>query len=425
MMSDSQGVTLVTLTPTRQRRFKQYMLLRWALRYSSVTSAARRFHGRSGRGAGPGVILEALNFIHFGRWILVQKRPIRGWRSPGLPQFDWQPAEQPDHGFMVFTSNFDDEWPAYVDTFMEAASDGLGVFWGETPGWEDPVDAGFEGFFKFVDTHKIDHMHYYAAFPKLATADVKAALAVDRHVRSFAIETRSVSGAQWDHAFDLLVSKLQLSIGRISRVPMTYPLPMTFVAGAGDHFGATSLAPFPIGLATSLKNSIGEYVRQHPSPFGLVAGTHFARLAVISEVRDGDGMRPLESGYLLMSVDADGSLGTADDWLGALFDEWSTIYPTGADETLIDLVWGDCYGFGSGRNRQQFLDYIAATSFEPTVPFADYPRASLWDIHRALHTHRWFTEFVFARAAPGPSAAGFGRACFRYLMSISLPVDPP
>ncbi|MEN8237668.1 MAG: hypothetical protein ABFR53_00565 [Actinomycetota bacterium] len=420
-MADSQGVTLVTLAPTGLGRFKLYVLLRWALRYRSVTSTVRRFKGRSKVGAGPEITLEALNFIHFGRWILAQKHPVRAWRSPGLPRFDGQPAERPDHGFMVFTSNFDDEWPAYVDTFMEASLDDLGVFWDKTPGWTEPSKAGFEGFFEFVDDHAIDHTHYYAAFPRLATADIKAALAVDRHVRSFAIDTSGMSGAAWNRAFDLLVSKLQHSVGYIALAPSTYPLPLRFVAGGGDHFSVTSIAPFPVERVGDLAQKIQAYTNHHSSPFAAVAGTHFARLTLINDVHDGNKKRQLESGYVLMSADADSQPGQGAAWLGELFDVWSNIHPTGTPESLVDLVWGDCYGFAPNRSRQQFLDYIARTSFKPTVPFADYPGTSLWDIHRALHTHRWFTDFVFARAGGG----GPGQADFDDLMSASLPVDPP
>lgn len=420
-MRYSQGVTLVTLTPTRFARFKQFLLLRWVLRYPSFTSATRRFLGRSQRGAGPGVVLEALNFIHFGRWILMQKRPIRGWRVPGLPQFDWQPDERPDHGFMVFTSNFDDEWPAYVDTFMEATLDDLGVFWDQTPGWVPPVDLGFEGFFTFVDKHTIDHAHYYAAFPRLATTDIKAALAVDRHVRSFAIHTKHMNNAAWDSAFDLLVSALQQNLGTINWKPPMTSHPMAFVPGGGDHLSLTSLSPFPAEMANELESQIATLMHERTSPFAAVAGTHFARIAVVSKVHDGDEKRALQSAYILMSVDADGSLGKGDAWVGELFDVWSNIHPTGASGTLIDLVWGSCYGFGPNRTKQQFLDYIAATSFKPTVPFADYPRTSLWDIHRALHTHEWFTEFVFARADGG----GQGKRDFRALLATSPSVESP
>jgi hypothetical protein len=431
-MERSQGVTLVTLTPTRFQRFKQYLLLRWVLRYPSFTAAARRFKGRTQRGAGPGTILEALNFIHFGRWILIQKRPVRGWLLPGLPRFDWQPAERSDHGFMVFTSNFDDDWRDYVDTFMEATTDDLGVFWDKTPGWTTPTKAGFEGFFSFVDDHKIEHSHYYAAFPKLATANIKAALAVDRHVRSFAIENpptgdcdeTSPGGSEWDHAFVLLVSTLQHSLGRISYSLPSYPATVGSVAGGQGHVAITSLAPIPVDGAQALHARIGKTMDEGSSPFAAVAGTHFARLAVISEVHDdtsNDLRRPLESGYVLLSADADRSGDGEDSWLIDLFDVWSTISPTDTDETLIDLVWGSCYGFGVGRSRQQFVDYITETSFEPTVPFADYPQTSLWDIHRSLYTHWWFTELAFAFPAGGDAA----RKQFCKHFATSLPVDPP
>jgi hypothetical protein len=424
-MSDSQGVTLVTLTPTGWSRFNQYFVLRWVLRYTSFYNAFRRFLGRSKRIGNPGPVLEALNFIHFGRWVIVQQHPLRRWKSSGLPEFDDprydQAEEESDHGLMLFMSNFDDEWPGYVDTFMEATLDDLGVFWKQTPGWREPTKAGFEGFFTFVDDHKIDHTHYYTAYPGLATSDIKAALAVDRHVRSFAIHTEGMKPEEWDLAFNGLVSKLQHSLGRIDWERPIYPPPIAFAAGSGAHLGLTSLAPFPTSDVETLEASITANMNGRLSPFAAVAGTHFARLTVINSIREKTEGRQLKSGYVLMSVDADGSLGQGDAWLSELFDVWSNINPPGPSPNLIDLVWGSCYGFGVGRSRQEFLDYIAATSFKATVPFADYPYASLWDVYRALHTHQWFTDFVFARAADG----GPGPAEFEARLAVSPLVDVP
>jgi hypothetical protein len=417
-MADSQGVTLVTLIPTGWSRFYMYGVLRWVLRYTSFYSAFRRFLGRSKRLGNPALFLEALNFIHYGRWVIVQKAPLKGWGSSGLPTFGDQIEEKSDHGFLLFTSNFDDEWPGYVDTFMEAARDDLGVFWNHTPGWKTPKEAGFEGFFTFVNDHKVDHLDYYAAFPGLATSDIKAALAVDRHVRSFAIQTTGTGDTEWNHAFDLLVSKVQYSLGYIRP---TLRIPTQYMAGGGIPVGLTSLAPFPMNKAQKVRNAITSHAHAGVSRFAAVAGTHFARLTVIDQVRDSGTLRTLNSGYVLMSVDADGSLGSDVDWLERLYVAWSRITPTGSTNTLIDLIWGECYEFGSVAGKEQFRDYIAKTSFKPTVPFADYPSTSLWDIRRALDTHAWFTDFVFA----GPGKNGFVQADFVDLFASSCDLDPP
>jgi len=413
---DSQGVTLATLIPTGWSRLYMNLSLRWAGRYTSLFNAAQRFVGRSKKLRNAAPYIESLNFIHYGRWVIVKKGALKGWRSAGLPRFQGQPKEKSDHGLMLFMSNFDDEWARYVDTFMESALDDLGAFWNHTPGWTTPTKGGFEWFFRFVDTHTVAHVHYYSAFPRLATADIKAALDVDRHVRSFSIQTRHMDDAAWGRAFDQLIERLQHHLGTITWVPRS----REYVDGGVDSIGLTSLAPFPLEHAETLRTSITDFFDAGASPFAAVPGTHFARLTIIDEIRDGNTSRTLESGYLLMGADADGRPGEPNAWLGELFDVWSAIEPPGTSGTLIDMVWGDCYGFGVGKSKAEFLDYIAATSFKATVPFADYPRTSLWDIHRALHTHQWFTEFAFDRAR----GEALGHSDFDGLVYAGPPVSP-
>lgn len=418
---DTQGVNLVTLMPTGWQRVYKYFTLRWVLRYNSFYSAIRRFRGRSKRGAGPGLFLEALNFVHFGRWIIVSKHPILSWRSSGLPRFDGQPKENLGYGVMLFTSNFDNDWPPYVDTFMEAAVDELGVFWGDMPAWEDPSSMGFEGFFGLVDRRTIDHDHYYAAFPRLATADIKAALTVDRSVRSFHIQTKGSSDAEWNHAYDLLLRRLQHSLGTIDR-PAKATDPKAFVKGGGGHIGLTLIAPVPTAAVADLRLTIRSLGLGKVSPFASIAGTHFARLVVIDEIVYRDSGVRLQSGYLLMSVDADGSLGDAYAWLSELYRDWSTPR-IGPGFPSIDAIWGQCYGFGTGKTREEFLTYMKRTSFKAVVPFADYPRTSLWDVHRAVRTHSWFTDLAFSRLGSGVAK----RSDFVASISdpnLTLPVDP-
>jgi hypothetical protein len=435
-MLDTQGVTLITPMPTGWRRFNRYFLMRWVLRYTSVALAIQRFSGRSKRLPSVAPALEALNFIHFGRWIVLQQHPILGWRSPGLPRFSGQPRERPGRGFMIFISNFDEGWRGYVDTFMEATGDELSFFWGNVPDWGTPSEKGFEEFFWFVEQHSVEHAHYYAAFPDLATADIKAALAVDRHVRSFHVRSASMGDADWDDALEGLVAQLQRSLGTISRISPTFPPRKVFAADGMDLVDITSIAPFPIDDADDLHRAVATFTKNRESPFSGVPGTHFARIGVIDKIRIREGFEELKSAYVLLSVDADGTdctdgtegtegtegtdgtPGGRRAWLGDLFDQWSLTAVPGTAGSLIDLVWGSCYGFAEGRDRESFIDYIISTSYPATVPFSDYPRTTLWDIHRAVDTHAWFTDFVFARA-------GRGKAEFSALIDQSLPVDAP
>ena len=416
-MASSQGVTLVTLMPLGWQRLYKYLSLRWVLGQPTFYNSLRRIKGREQRSSGPGAMLEALNFIHFGRWVVLNQHPYRGHRAQGLPRFRsaGQPPETIPYGLMLFTSNFDDDWEPYVDIFMEAAVDELGAFWDNMPDWQRP-SAGFEDFFEFVNRHTVPHGHYYSAFKNLATADIKAALFVDRHVRSFLNRTAGMSDPAWDLAYRRLITKLQRSLGTIADSP-GIPTKRATWSTSGQHLSLTSLAPLPRDRIELVQGAIAS-MNAKPSPFGDIHGTHFARLSIIESVTNGDDKVPLASAYVLLSADADGRDASMLGWVGRLHQALSnTPHPS-----LIDAIWGECYGFPPGATQEEFEQYIEATSFAPTVPFADYPRISLWDIERARLTHAAFTNgVVFRPLSPGVTRRDLFEDFAHYLPPLAPP----
>ena len=419
-MNRTQGVSLVTLMPTGWRRLYRHVSLKWVIGQRSVYNAARRLTGGQRRGSAPPVYLEALNFIHFGRWIILNRHPWRSWRSHGLPHFDGQPPETLKRSIMLFTSNFDFDWRPYVDTFTETAMDDLGVFWDSMPGWSYPTKVGYRKFFKFVDEHAIEHDHYYVAFPGFATAHIKSALFVDRAVRSFSIETAGYTDpTAWNHAFKRLVARLQRDLGSIPP-PLDAVNPPAFSPGGNGHLGLTILAPVGLDRFEAVRQTIRDLPPGIDSPFALLPGTHFGRLVMIHKIREHQGYLDLKSGYILLSVDVDAPSGGQDAWLRKLFQVWSSYGPDGS-RNLIDEIWGSCWGFDPSKGEDGFVSYMTKVSYTATIPFNDYPHASLWDIHRAITTHGWFTGMVFDLPTTAPSR----RQAFLAGVAENLPVDPP
>lgn len=399
---EQQGVTLVTLMPTGFSRLVKHVTLRWVIRHRSLSKAGRRFWRGQQKASAASVYLEALNFIHFGRWIIIAKHPWSKWRTQGLPHFPdhlpppGQPKEKIKHGVMLFTSNFDFDWRPYVDTFTETAMDDLGVIWNSAPDWRNPTDAGYDSFFNFVDEHVVKHGHYYVAFPRFATGNMKSALFVDRAVRSFDHQTADFSDVDWDLAYQRLVAVLQRDLGTIRPPKHGSAWKPIFANGGEGNLELTFLAPLPrdnIDPVMEVLRKLADGI----SPFMRVPGTHFGRLTVIHEVRNEDSLIDLESGYILLSVDSDGLPGGLEAWLLSLHTAWSG---NGEERNLIDEIWGSCYGFGTGRTSVEFVDYMMKVSYQATLPFSDYPGVSLWDIQRAAETQDWFTDLVFGDADP-------------------------
>jgi hypothetical protein len=433
-MDRTQGVTLVTLMPTGWSRLGRHVTLRWFIGQRSIFNAIRRYWGGQRRASAPPVYLEALNFIHFGRWIIINRRPWLGWASQGLPPFARsRPRREPlRQGIMIFTSNFDFDWRPYVDTFTETAVNDLGVFWDSMPGWQEPTKIGYRNFFEFVNRHSVDHDHYYAAFPDLATANIKSALFVDRAVRSFEAQSVTLGRADWKFAFDRMVGVLQHDLGTIAqqnRPNVSAESTRAYSMGGNGHLGLTYLVPVPRENLDKIRLTLQE-LGQGTSPFAELPGTHFGRLVVISDVhcestdnrrcgiRAGQATeRPIElkSGYILMSVDVDAPPGGQEEWLRTLYRVWSTDRP----ENLIDRIWGSCWGIDVDEGEDAFVQYMMGVSYKATVPFADYPHTSVWDIQRAVHTHGWFTRLVFddlAMIAPRPA--------FTEAFALGLGLDP-
>ena len=383
---DSQGVNLLTLVRsgfTSRRQSLGLMLLKYesliAARravppYSDVVSAAQ--------------FLEALGVVHFGRWVMIKRLPfIRG---------TGQPRESGKWSYLLFMSNFNAGWRGYVDMFSESLGDGLRYLWGKTPGWIGPEDenGGTEVFLDFVNDHVIEHQHYYAAYPYVSTADVKAALHVDREVRSFAATPRDGDLDQWFAAYRVLLRRVQHSLGDIEGMPATAVTAAESVPASAPT-GLTVLCPFPgkdAGEPGSKHGCLKAIATGRLSPFADVPGTHFARLAVIDSVHlEGGNRLRLESSYLLFAADVDGP---AEDYLTRMYDEMGA--------TTINAIWEDCYGFDPAAGSEGFVAYLQRCSFAATLPFADYPHVSAWDVVRALETHTWFTRLVFSTVSANP-----------------------
>ena len=433
-MDRTQGVTLVTLMPTGWSRLRRHVTLRWFIGQRSIFNAIRRHWGGQRRASAPPVYLEALNFIHFGRWIIINRRPWLGWASQGLPPFARsRPRREPlRQGIMLFTSNFDFDWRPYVDTFTETAVNDLGVFWDSMPGWQEPTKIGYREFFEFVNRHAVGHDHYYAAFPDLATANIKSALFVDRAVRSFEAQTANLGLADWSFAFDRMVGVLQHDLGTIAHQNepnSSSEKGREYAQGGNGHLGLTYLVPVPRDNLEEIRRTLRN-LENGTSPFAELPGTHFGRLVVISEVhrestdkrnfgirlrQTTEGPVELKSGYVLLSVDVDAPPGGQEAWLRTLHRIWST----DRHEKLIEEIWGSCWGIDLDEGEDAFVQYMMGVSYKSTVPFADYPHTSLWDIQRAVHTHRWFTGLVFDDLAMHPRWRAFTEA-----FALGASVDP-
>jgi hypothetical protein len=135
------GLThLVAIKPGRYR----HTVLRLMLR---IADALATFGAQDSR-------LGSLETIHFARWLIL-----------------------PDHR-LLFLSNYDGSWEAYLGDFIDKASKGLTMIWTNTrlfPKtrfllWQGATDE--EAFKRWTRSHQLPTQIWYSAYPDLSVADV-------------------------------------------------------------------------------------------------------------------------------------------------------------------------------------------------------------------------------------------------------------
>lgn len=114
--------------------------------------------------------LHRLRIIHFARWVLL---PADRW--PGVPK-GWRSR----HGYMLFVSNFNNTWDAYLDEFTDMLAAGLDTLWYRGIGFPGAVPSS--PFKAYIDHNSHDAGYYYNATPGHSARDVHNAFLVRRGI---------------------------------------------------------------------------------------------------------------------------------------------------------------------------------------------------------------------------------------------------
>lgn len=99
--------------------------------------------------------IKQINTIHFARWVI----------------FD-------DDKRMLFTSNFDGSWEAYLRDFSQKTPEGMDLIFGHCDGYPPGGCRDFEAFKAYVRQHQIVTDLFYAAYPEVSVKGVLEAVRV-------------------------------------------------------------------------------------------------------------------------------------------------------------------------------------------------------------------------------------------------------
>lgn len=106
-------------------------------------------------GKKPDSPIKQINTIHYARWVIIDKDTR-----------------------LLFTSNFDGTWEAYLRDFVEKAPEGLDAIWSHCVGY--PGAKPLDKFMAYVKEHESNAQLFYAAYPDATVNQVQKGLRLEQ-----------------------------------------------------------------------------------------------------------------------------------------------------------------------------------------------------------------------------------------------------
>ena len=142
--------------------------------------------------------LAGIEGIHFARWVIVDGGR-RSWPAPKAGRPRWWPRLSRKRFGLVFLSNYDGSWEAYLDNFIDRASLGLTTIWCNTQGfpktrlrWNSTgkfpyfrIEMGAqreEEFKQWVRGTQVPTSVWYSRYPDMSVANIRR----NRDIRALA-----------------------------------------------------------------------------------------------------------------------------------------------------------------------------------------------------------------------------------------------
>jgi hypothetical protein len=141
--------------------------------------------------------LRGLSFIHFAHWSLVTRWP----RDPTVSPDDAAPRT------LMFLTNFDGSDIQYIDAFVRVVPDQIEALYGGARGFPGPLR--FRPVERYIDEHKHDVDHFYAAHPDATTTSIAQALELRARFAEFERRMDGVDDATFARDWDDFLTAVQ------------------------------------------------------------------------------------------------------------------------------------------------------------------------------------------------------------------------
>ncbi len=110
--------------------------------------------------------LSGITTIHFARWTVID-----GGEN------------------LLFESNYDGSWESYIDDFVDSASLGMNLIWGNCIGFPKGGSRDVEAFKAYIRVNQIPSQMFYSAYEDLTMKNILTDLAISGLVPTYAVAT--------------------------------------------------------------------------------------------------------------------------------------------------------------------------------------------------------------------------------------------
>jgi hypothetical protein len=147
--------------------------------------------------------LKALRFIHFARWVIVRKSDFKAVT-------DSQPRENLRYDYLLFSTNFNNQWEQYIDAFSLVVPTGVNSLWCTSrrfPGcW--PIRL----FKIYIRYNEYPTRYYYNAYPEASVRDIEGAIEVRQELVRFLQTTRDMDPETFADEYHRFTRRIQLRL---------------------------------------------------------------------------------------------------------------------------------------------------------------------------------------------------------------------
>jgi hypothetical protein len=163
--------------------------------------------------------LLGLKFIHFARWVVIQREQ---WPVVSAEQRAVLKGSPPlENNYMLFLSNFNGTWDQYIDAFADGIPSGLDFLWYTSTKY--PHSIPIAAFKDYISHNQIQTNYFYNATPGAAQRDVKHALVLRDALQELVTAHAANDPAAFAVTYARTLASMQSAFGAHGIAPSASP----------------------------------------------------------------------------------------------------------------------------------------------------------------------------------------------------------